>query len=89
MLRLWYAYLLELSTFKCDWVDPMLFVIEPAGNNEEMEPLVEENEGVGGEFDGDLEEKAMFAEAEREIMIANQTRHETLDYFNVVCIADR
>ena len=72
---------------RCDWIDPMLFVIEPTGNNEEMVPIVKEIEGDSGGFDGDLGEKAMFAEAEREIMIANQsvnrTLYRALDYFNV------
>ena len=38
--------------------------------------------------DGDSEEKAVFVEAEKEIMIANQSLNITLDYFNVVSIAD-
>ena len=88
LLRLWYAHLLELPTFRCDWVLPILFVIEPSGDNKEMESLVEENEGVGSGFDGDSEEKAMFAEVEREIMIANQSLNRTLDCFNVVSIAN-
>ena len=73
---------------KCDWIEPMLFVIKHVGRIEEMVPLVEESESDGGGFDGDSEEKAVFVEAEKEIMIANQNLNITLDYFNVVLIAD-
>lgn len=65
-MTMWYVPELELPVSGCVMEGATLLVIGPA--DEEMVSGAEEEVGGDGGFDGDAAEKAMFGEAEREIL---------------------